>query len=337
MDRVMKSRPPSGGASKLSEERSYELAPICLFVYNRPAETRLTIEALSGNTLAADSDLFIFSDFSKSPDHQPGVDAVRSLLANVSGFRTVTVTYREKNFGLAQSIISGVTEIIGKYGRVIVLEDDLITAPNFLHFMNQALDIYALKDKVFAISGYSPPAILKHSGDAYIGTRSSSWGWATWSDRWQLVDWDVKDYSSFTPTHRSSFSSYSGPDLVDMLDRQMSGRVNSWMVRWLYCQFKHRKVDVSPSVSKVKNVGFGAAATHTTCTDRRFRVPLDNSLKKAFEFPESLELSQKEKANSRWRMSIIRRAYYKLTDIIMMPETFSENISQIKDWVRRRM
>ena len=128
--------------------------PICLFTYNRLHETKQTVKALKENFLAMESDLFVFSDGPKNDAGRLKVEAVRQFLTSVNGFKSVKVFESEQNKGLANSIISGVSQIIQKYGKVIVLEDDLITSTNFLNFMNQALDYYASKEKIFSISGF---------------------------------------------------------------------------------------------------------------------------------------------------------------------------------------
>ena len=103
------------------------------------------------------------------------------------------------NKGLACSIIDGVTKIVNDYEKIIVLEDDLITTPNFLNFMNQALHFYITDATIFSISGYTLnlPSLPSYSKDFYLGYRGSSWGWGTWKDRWDEVDWEIKDYDKF--------------------------------------------------------------------------------------------------------------------------------------------
>ena len=131
------------------------IAPIVLFVYNRPYHTKRTIEALQDNTLAKDSELFIFSDAPKSKTSIDDVLAVREIIKEVDGFKKVTVVQRDTNWGLANSIVDGVTDIVNRYGKVIVVEDDMITAKCFLEYMNDSLDKYADAKNVFSISGFT--------------------------------------------------------------------------------------------------------------------------------------------------------------------------------------
>ena len=208
----------------MKELRERGLAPIVLFVYNRPEHTTQTIAALKKNLLARESDLIIYADGAKADAHKRGVEATREIVRNVSeGFRSVTLIEREKNFGLARSVILGVGEVLSRNGKVIVLEDDLVTAPGFLLYMNQALVYYENKLKVFSVSGYTPPSSTfsipeEYKEEVYFSYRNSSWGWGTWQDRWDKVDWEVQDYDNFrrSPKLRKKFMR-GGGDLPDML------------------------------------------------------------------------------------------------------------------------
>ena len=168
-----------------------DTAPILLFVYNRPAHTRQALEALSRNTLAAASDLFVYSDAARSEADCAAVEEVRHIVREAKGFRQVHVTEREQNWGLARNIIDGVTTMVNRYGRVIVLEDDLVVAPHFLRFMNDALDIYADVPQVGHIQACdftNDPSLP----DTFLIKWTGSWGWATWKRAWQFFNPDGK-------------------------------------------------------------------------------------------------------------------------------------------------
>src|SRR3989339_698479 len=138
------------------------LSPIVLFVYNRLEHTRKTIEALQKNELAKDSELFLYSDGPKNEENIKKVNEVRKYINSIDGFKKVKIVEREINFGLARSIIAGVTDIVNKYGKIIVLEDDIVTSPYFLTFMNDALCLYENEEKVMHISGYFFPVENKN-------------------------------------------------------------------------------------------------------------------------------------------------------------------------------
>ena len=155
------------------------LAPIVLFVYNRPEHTRKTVKALQDNDLTDESILYIFSDAAKNDDEVENVEKVREYIRTISGFKQIIIIEREKNYGLANSIISGVTEIVNKYGKIIVLEDDLVTSKYFLSFMNDALEIYKDENKVICIHGYIYP-IKSELPETFFIKGADCWGWATW-------------------------------------------------------------------------------------------------------------------------------------------------------------
>ena len=176
-----------------------ELAPIVLFVYNRPWHTKKTIEALKNNELAGESDLFIFADNSIDEKNKKSVDAVRTYVKNIDGFKDVNIIERESNFGLANNVISGVTEVLNRDNKIIVLEDDIVCAGTYLRYMNKLLSYYQYNKKIHSVTGYTYPIEIPvdYNYDVYFSPRASSWGWGTWKDRGETVDWKVKDYDNF--------------------------------------------------------------------------------------------------------------------------------------------
>ena len=195
-------------------------------------------------------------------------------------------------------MITGVTEIINEKGKVIVVEDDLITSPQFLTFMNDALDFYEDEKKIWSISGYQFPFELPetYTKSVYAAYRSSSWGWATWKDRWETIDWEVKDYSSYkyNPLRIAKFCK-GGTDLDKMLRYQMQGKIDSWAIRWCYNQCKQDKYTIYPVKSLVNNIGTDGRGTHCDPTSVRFRQTLATSFKYEFEhnLPADREVMKK--------------------------------------------
>jgi hypothetical protein len=275
-----------------------EISPICLFAYNRLKETTRTIEALQQNYLAPQSELFIFSENASEVKGDVELTAeVRNYLRQITGFKKITLRESTTHQGLANSIISGVSEVIGQYGKVIVVEDDLITAPNFLNFMNEGLSFYENEDRVFSISGYTfdLPSLRNFPKDYYLGYRASSWGWASWLDRWAKIDWEVKDYSRFRRNWLQQLKFMRGGiNMPFMLHNQMHDRVDSWAIRWCYHQFKFNLLTVFPSKSKVVNIGFGAAATNTKENRESYSALMDNGVKKDFVFDKKLIIYPKQ-------------------------------------------
>jgi len=264
-----------------------ELAPIILFVYNRPWHTKKTIEALKNNELAGESDLFIFADNTVDDKNKESVDSVRSYVKTIDGFKTVNIVGRETNFGLAKNVISGVTEVIDRYSKVIVLEDDIVCARTYLSYMNKLLSYYQYNKKIYSVTAYTYPIKIpvNYKYDVYFSPRASSWGWGTWKDRWETVDWEVKDYVNFikNPKRIKSFNA-GGDDLTKMLKEQMNGKIDSWSIIWSYAHFKNNSYCVFPTKSRLKNIGADRSGIHTNKT-KKFDVEL---------YEEETELNLKE-------------------------------------------
>lgn len=270
------------------------LAPIVLFVYNRLQHTKQTVEALKANKLAESSDLFIYSDGPKNDKDKEKVDSVRDYINKVDGFNNVTVIIRERNMGLAASVISGVTEIINKYGKIIVLEDDLITAPCFLEYMNLALEKYKSEKKVFSVTGYS----FFENGNkklpqTYFSYIFCSWTWGTWKDRWDMFEENPTDWVELkTNRAESKLFDYDGCyDYTEMMIAQMEKKtIDSWAIRWYYTCFKHKGLTLYVNKSMCENKGFDGSGMHCGKDESRTSYSLETQVIK--EFPKEItELS----------------------------------------------
>jgi hypothetical protein len=301
----------------MSDIINITLAPIILFVYNRPVETLATINALKKNYLADRSDVYIFCDGPKRSKLDSSIEKVRSIVGSVSGFKSTTIYRSTSNKGLACSIINGVSDIIKIHGKVIVLEDDIVTTPNFLLFMNQTLNHYQNNDKIFSIAGYSMAITNtdKHESDVYFTRRASSWGWATWDNRWSNIDWSVSDYHAFTKSLRRKrqFNRW-GSDLSSMLKKQMTGKINSWAIRWCYHQLKTGQVTVVPFTSKVINIGFGNNASNTIGFER-YKSNVDKTLNNNFKLTNNICLDENIRQQFIANFSIRNRIKCKLLNL----------------------
>jgi hypothetical protein len=240
------------------------IAPICLFTYNRLSETQQTIEALKCNYLAAESELYIFSDGAKNEQIDAKVEGVRNYLHCITGFKSVNLIESNKNKGLANSIIDGVTMILEKYDSIIVVEDDLISSIYFLDFMNQALDFYQNEENIQSINGYSMSLIDK-SNDIYFQIRPGSWGWATWKDRWKPEIFNKENLKIEINLRKSILKKFKikcGNDMPKMLLDSINNKNDSWYVRWVFDHFRNNHFSVFPTYSYIQNIGFNIEGTH---------------------------------------------------------------------------
>ena len=284
------------------------LAPIVIFAFNRPEALQKLLDSLRMNSFYEESDKYIFIDGPRCEEDKAKVDEVVTIARKVAS----NISISPVNRGLGNSIIAGVSTIIAEYGKAIVLEDDLICAPNFLSYMNQALDFYENDNKIISICGYG----LKikrprgYVGDVYLLGRSSSWGWATWKDRWEQIDWDIQDWNEFSSNKqmRRAFNKNGSA----MLKGYMEGKNHSWAIRFCYNQFKLGKYSICPFISKVDNIGFGEEATNCKQRYSRFKVNMDIAHSHEFLFEKDIESNKRiEKLCYRYH-SITLRLYSKI-------------------------
>lgn len=244
------------------------VAPTVVFAYNRPEHLKKTLTALSENRGAGNTEVFVFIDGPKEGQDGLVQNEVASVAENFREcFKGFSVKRSGHNKGLAKSVIGGVSEVIKKYGKVIVVEDDAVSAEGFLEFMNNALDFYENDSTIWSIGGFTVPMKLPddYKYDVIKTQRSSSYAWATWKDRWDIIDWEVSDYGSFKKNFsaRRRFNMW-GSDRSGMLDNQMKGAVNSWAIRFDYAMFKNNMYNIVPVQSLIQSIGRDGSGTHDT-------------------------------------------------------------------------
>lgn len=274
-----------------------KFSPIILFTYRRLDHVKRTIEALSKNPEAGMSRLIIYSDAGKDDKSKIEVATVREYLHSLTGFLSIEIVERECNYGIEKSEILGITETIEKYGRAIVIEDDIVVAQNFLSYMNQALIRYENDKRVFAISGYSfleNSELNRRQPNCGFIQLISAWGWGTWSDRWDKLEMDigVNDLKVFRKLSNIRKFDY-GYVFTHLLLSQYSKNDITWDVRWYWTSFIHGGLSLIPSHTLVNNIGMDGTGVHRAvraqdhqgnniCLNKN--IPLD--------FPEKIEASK---------------------------------------------
>lgn len=272
-----------------------KLSPIIVFAYNRPEHLRRTIEALAKNIFAGESELYIFCDGPKADateERKLHIKQTRAIAHAVKGFKDIHVIEANANKGLANSIIGGVSDVISKHGRAIVLEDDLLTSPYFLKYMNMALDKYESYPAVFSISANRPPvnkmAIpADYEYDVFVSLRPFSTGWATWKEKWEKIDWSL-DYLDDFIQHPEQIRAFNrgGDDLTEMLLMQRDHKIDSWAIRYAFQHFYHHAVAILPCIPYVDNIGFDGTGIHSGTNDTDFH----NNVANALESPRMQEV-----------------------------------------------
>lgn len=253
---------------KMSSTYKNTLAPIALFVYKRPYHLKITYDALVKNYLSEESELFIFSDGPKSEKDELSVNEIRKFIKELRGFKKINLVERETNLGLSKSIISGVTELVNKYGKIIVLEDDIVTSPFFLMYMNDALTFYNNTDEVISIHGYMYPinAILP---ETFFLRGADCWGWATWKRAWNLFEPDGKKLLKELEQQNllNEFDWGGSLNNVRMLKNFIKGKNDSWAIRWHASAFLNNMLTLYPGKSLVNNIGADGSGTNVKKTN----------------------------------------------------------------------
>jgi len=245
------------------------LAPIALFTFKRPEHTKRTLKSLSENSEFTTSPLFIYCDGARNDGEARAVEETRQLIRDFPHPNKMIVE-REKNWGLANSVIAGVTDLCERFGRVIVVEDDLIVSLVFLNYMNTALDKYVDEPKIMQISGHMFPVDIQSENDAVMLPFTTSWGWATWDRAWRCFDPTMSRYEKLKVDSklRRKFDLDGAYPYFRMLDRQSEGKVDSWAIRWYLSVFFQNGLVLFPRHSLVRHDGYDETATHATRQDQ---------------------------------------------------------------------
>ena len=299
-------------------------APIALVTDNRADKTKSVVESLLQNQEAKDSDLFIFSDGPKTEAKAAGVDENRKYIHTISGFKSVTIIERDKNWGLANSLIAGITNVIDQYGRVIVVEDDLVLSPYFLKFMNDGLEKYEDDDRVGTICGYVFP-FQKSLPDTFFLYFMHPWGWATWRRSWNLLDTDTKRLLRKMRFKTKKFNLGGNCGSYGNLYCQKVGLVDSWYIRFYASLFLNKKLNLFPGKTMVTNSGLDGSGTHC-----------EKGLQKTNNFvlnPNPIEMKDIAVGESQLAYSVFKSFY----DVNAHISIFRKKIVDFKSFIRRAL
>ena len=305
-------------------------APIILFVYNRAKVTKLTVEALLRNKEAGETVLYVFADGAKpnaTAEQRKKVEEVREYIHTIRGFKDVVIEEAAQNKGLANSVISGVTKVMEKHGKAIIVEDDLLTSKNFLHYMNSSLDMYENDEEVICIHGYSIIKDAPIKEKTYFQIGADCWGWATWKRGWDMFNANAEELLKTilaNPQMRNNFTYNDTYPYIKMLRKQIKGKIDSWAICWYASAVVKNKLCLYPAKSLVRNVGFGEESTH--CVD-------ENSYEKTIGIDESTtDFPKIEKAESQ----TMRRAWEAQFREMFPPKRHSLWL-RLRDYVRRKL
>jgi GT2 family glycosyltransferase len=306
------------------------LAPIVLFVYNRPDHTRKTLESLMRNTLADRSELIIYADGPKQHATAAEVDTilnVRKIIRAYKWCKEVHITEATTNKGLARSIIEGVTETVNRFGKVIVLEDDLVLSVGFLQYMNDALDMYQEEDKVMHISGYMFPIRAKLP-ETFFYNSTSCWGWGTWARAWKYFNPNASElYKSILLQGKENIFNARFPSSIEHLKANIDGKLNTWAIKWHAVVFLNNGFCLHPARSLVQNIGNDSTGVNSITSNVFFHK----------EIAASVHVQKIKIAESAESCKAMEEFYYQLNKVSLINKIRNVSYRFINPSVRERL
>lgn len=315
------------------------LAPIVLFVYNRPQHTLQTLEALTNNMLADQSLLYIYADGAKDgadEDTFSKIKETREIIRQKKWCKEVSIIESENNKGLAESIIKGVSDIVNRYGKVIVLEDDIVTSPGFLQYMNDALSLYENKEKVMHVSGFTPQTTGEEKlPETYFLRFMSCWGWATWKRAWDKLILNTDQLYNEIPK-LADYKCYNLDGYKNMflqVEENYNGTLNTWAIKWYSSIFLNKGLCLYPNKTLVRNIGFDGSGIH--CGKDELSAIQHNSL----DLAEGITIAPIEVKQSKYAYNYLKRFYRFGTDSSLKRRFlyYINNLDNLKklDWFQK--
>ncbi len=298
------------------------LSPIIYFAYNRPTHTKKTLEYLKRNKLAKKSLIYIFLDAAKDKYSIDKVLEVRKIIENVKGFKKKEIIIRKKNLGLANNLIEAVTRVLKKHGKTIVVEDDTLTSPYFLEYMNDALNLYENENKVAAVSGYSYPITNKYN-DYFFLKMGECWGWATWKSSWKIFEKNGKKLLKTIEKNNyiSDFNFDDSYDFLKQLKNFCLKKNQSWAIRWYASIYLKNKLTLYPPKSFVQNIGMDGFGVHSGVTK-----DFDTDLIKKYTKPKKIQIQ-----DSRYHREKIKLFFKKVSNKDNLFNRIMKKINHIKN------
>ncbi len=291
-------------------------APIVVFAYNRARLLRNLLQSLRENRFAEQSELYIYIDGAKDADDQKKVSEVIAVAQSTDVFLKTTVRVALKHNGLAMSIRDGVSEVLKTFGVAIVLEDDLYVSRQFIAVMNTMLQTFEKDGRIMQVSGFGSKLSYRigETQEYYLCGRAQSWGWATWIDRWNTIDWNIVDYQDFlkNKTLKKNFAAL-GSDLMRSLQKYKNGEMDVWLIAYIYNMYRKKMYAVCPRHSLVRNDGFGADASN--CRNyNRYAIDFNENVE--YNVPTDIQYDKKIEQNALRFWSVRYRIYGKIMTIV---------------------
>ena len=282
-----------------------KMAPIVLLTYRRLDTLKKVVEAIKSNPESAKSLLIIYSDGPKTAREADEVRAVRDYLIGIKGFSSIEIHLSEENLGLARSVKKAVDETFQRFDRLILLEDDIICSPDFLDYMNKSLTEYEHDSRIFSVTGYRYPFDLPlgYAHDVFLMPRSCPWGWATWRNRWNKIDWSTDYYELLERNDylKKQFVKRNGYDWLQVARMRRKGIMDVWSDFWNFTHFKFDAYSLAPVRMKSNHIGYDHFAVNERTGTRIQEHILPES--SPFSLPKNIQPEQQVLDTVTWYFS----------------------------------
>ena len=253
-----------------------QFTPVAIFAYNRLNHLKKTIKYLSQNYLAEKTDIYIFSDGFKEVKDKSKVIKVREFVKRIKGFKSVKLYVRKKNLGLSRNLTNGISFLLKKRKKLIVLEDDLLTDRYFLKYMNDSLNFYKHNKKIISIHAYLYP-IKTHNKKPFFLKGADCWGWGTWENKWKIYNKNSESLLKLliSKNKKKEFNFNNSYNYTKMLKDNFKKKNDSWAIRWYASAFLKNKLTLYPPHSLIKNIGNDGSGSNTK-SEKKFDIILKN-------------------------------------------------------------
>ena len=296
-----------------------KFAPLVVFTHLRINELKKCISSLKKCKESKNTHLYIISDGAVDQIQEIKINKIRKYIRSIKGFKKKTIYLRKKNFGLSKNILSGVTKIINKHGKIIVLEEDIIVQKEFINFMNLNLEKYKNESKIWHISGWNYNVNISSSFDAYCIRTMNCWGWGTWKNRW--INYKKNPNKIINKWSKQKISKFNFDNTINFYSqivRNYKKQINTWAVFWYATIFENNKLCINPTISLTENIGIGKKATHTINVDDIFKSKFENKSKSQFALPNELTESKfiNQKIQKKIKKNKIKKYFIKLKKLL---------------------
>ena len=295
------------------------IAPIVLFCYKRTDTLIRCVTSLQKCIESKETDLIIISDWAATDLDVEKVISVRQYLSTISGFKSIEIIERVTNLGIDYGIRDGIRLMSERFSKFIIVEDDVVVASNFLNFLNTSLNVYENNTDILTVTAFSYVNKIpkNYPYDIYFAKRTCPWGWATWSDKINKVDWEIKDKEDFLQSKilKKEFNKW-GSDRSRMLIKTLQGKVKTWDIRLDYHQFKYDSCSIYPINNLVENIGFGSNDGSNTFGYNRFKTELKQDSNVKYNLPNSIVYDKYISKKFIEKNSVAQRIFTRLMKLI---------------------